>query len=225
MRRCRTGRIMKKKIGIGLCLLGGLFLINAILGRYIVLPGYMQTLEAGASGSELPQDVPVIKVLRYLLWAYSFKLGVYFFILGTMIFSGQKRKDKLLFSVIGIVYIGFAYMELPFNSSLFFGIGGGILTLLFLYLFFKINIRSTGKLKSDRTLYLNLGFYFLAMAAYSLCPFLGIKCFALQPEKMIAYGLETQAASFANHIMIELVLGFIGICAYYFTMKEEKSSP
>ena len=216
---------MKQKIGIGLCLLGGLFLINAIFGRYIVLPGYLQTLEAGVSGSEIPQNVPVIKVLRYLLWAYSFKLGVYCFILGTMVYSGQERRDKLLFSVIGIVYIGFAYMELPFNSSLFFGIGGGILTLSFLFLFFSINVRSTKKSENDSTLFLNLGYYFLAMAAYNLCPFLGVKCFALQPAKMIEYGLQTQAASFANHIMIELVLGFIGICVYCFTMRKKEEQP
>lgn len=216
---------MKKKIGISLCLLGVLFLISAIFGRYIVLPGYLQTLEAGASGSELPQNMPVTKVLRYLLWAYSFKLGVYCFILGTMIISGQNRKDKLLFSVIGFVYIGFAYMELPFNSSLFFGIGGGILTLSFLFLFFQINVRNGRRSENDRKLYLNFGYYFLAMAAYSLCPFLGVKCFALQPEKMIEYGLQTQAASFANHIMIELVLGFIGICMYYFTMKNKEVKP
>ena len=53
-----------------------------------------------------------------------------------------------------------------------------------------------------------LGFFFLIMAAYNLCPFCGVKCFALYPEKMIEYKLQNEAASFANHIMLELVLGF-----------------
>ena len=66
---------MQKKIGIVLLVLGLLFLLNAIFGRYLVLPGYFQSLEAGVSASQIPEDVPIEKVLRYLLWAFSFKLG------------------------------------------------------------------------------------------------------------------------------------------------------
>jgi hypothetical protein len=207
-----NGDKMKKKLGIAFGSLGILFLLYAIFGRYLVLPGYFQSLAAGASGAQLPDNVPLGKVLRYLLWAFSFKLGIYFFILGAMIFSQQRLKNRVLFSIIGFIYLSFAYMDLPFHSSLFFGIGGGILTLSFLFLFTTI-----GQVKSENPhpvdeLFLYLGYFFLSMAAYNLCPFCGVKCFALEPEKMIQYGLQSQAISFANHIMIELVLGFICIC-------------
>jgi hypothetical protein len=52
------------------------------------------------------------------------------------------------------------------------------------------------------------GTFFFAMATYTLCPFMGVKTFALAPEKMIQYGLQQEAASFAFHILIELVLGW-----------------
>jgi hypothetical protein len=57
------------------------------------------------------------------------------------------------------------------------------------------------------------GFFFFAMATYTLCPLLGVKTFALSPEKMIKYGLQAEAASFAFHLLIELVLGwlFVGL--------------
>ena len=55
------------------------------------------------------------------------------------------------------------------------------------------------------------GYFFFAMATYTLCPLLGVKTFALAPEKMIQYGLQAEAASLAFHILIELVLGWIFI--------------
>ena len=65
-------------IGIGL-----LFLLNAIFGRYLVLPGYLAGLEAGGNTLEgASQVASPLKIVRYLLWAYSFKLGIYFIILG-----------------------------------------------------------------------------------------------------------------------------------------------
>jgi hypothetical protein len=205
---------MNRRIGIGLCAVGILFLVNAIFGRYIVLPGYFQSLEAGTSAASVPENVPILKVVRYLVWAYSYKLGIYFFVLGAMSYSRREKRDRLLFLLIGFIYIGFAYMDLPFDSSLFFGIGGAILTLALLYLFSNMNVARADRTETGRILFLNLGYYFLAMAAYNLCPLLGVKCFALQPEKMILYGLQSQAASFSNHIMIELVLGFLCICVY-----------
>jgi len=56
-----------------------------------------------------------------------------------------------------------------------------------------------------------IGYFFLAMATYNLCPLMGVKAFALYPEKMIRFGLQSEAASFASRIMIELVLGWMFI--------------
>jgi hypothetical protein len=61
-----------------------------------------------------------------------------------------------------------------------------------------------------------IGYFFFAMATYNLCPLLGVKAFALEPEKMIAYGLQSEAASFATHILIELVLGWTFIFFSHF---------
>ena len=210
---------MNKKIGIMLCTLGILFLLNAIFGRYLVLPGYFESLDAGSAGS-LPENVPVIKIIRYLVWAFSFKFGIYFFILGTLFYSNQNRKDRWVFIFIGLVYISVAYMDIPINDTLFFGIGGVTLTLCFIYLFTSINLTPHKNLGNGRLLYLNLGFYFLAMAAYNLCPLCGVYSFALQPEKMIQYGFQAKAVSMADHIMTELVAGFICLCLYYKTKKQ-----
>ena len=203
--------MVNKKANIILIGIGILFLLNAIFGRYLVLPGYLAGLEAGGGTLEgASQVASPWKVARYLLWAYSFKLGIYFIILGAMARTDMSSGRKWLIGVVGFVYIGFAYMPLPEPTSIVFGVAGGIMTLLMIYIFLRwANERNQldgcQKTASD---YRMAGYFFFGMAAYTLCPLLGVRAFALSPEKMIRYGLQTEAASFAFHLLIELVLGW-----------------
>jgi len=64
-------------------------------------------------------------------------------------------------------------------------------------------------IKRSASDYRMAGYFFFAMATYTLCPLMGVKTFALAPEKMIQYGLQLEAASFAFHLLIELVLGWL----------------
>ena len=203
--------MVNKKANIILIGIGILFLLNAIFGRYLVLPGYLAGLEAGGGTLEgASQVASPWKVARYLLWAYSFKLGIYFIILGAMARTDMSSGRKLLIGVVGFVYIGFAYMPLPEPTSIVFGVAGGIMTLLMIYIFLRwANERNQldgcQKTASD---YRMAGYFFVGMATYTLCPLLGVRAFAMSPEKMIRYGLQTEAASFAFHLLIELVLGW-----------------
>lgn len=204
-------------IGLGL-----LFLLNAIFGRYLVLPGYLAGLEVGAGTLEGASQVATPwKIARYLLWAYSFKLGVYFIILGAMVRTDMSFGRKWLIGIVGFVYIGFAYMPLPEPTSIVFGIAGGIMTLFMIYIFLRWanernSLQNGQKTASD---YRMAGYFFFGMATYTLCPLLGVKTFALSPEKMIQYGLQGEAASFAFHLLIELVLGWVFIAL---SLRKEK---
>ena len=204
--------MMNKKANILLIGLGVLFLLNAIFGRYLVLPGYLAGLESGGGTLEGASEVASPwKIVRYLLWAYSFKLGIYFIILGVMARTDMLSGRKWLIGVGGFVYIGFAYMPLPEPTSIVFGVAGGIMTLLMIYIFLRwankrVQLDERQKTASD---YRMAGYFFFGMATYTLCPLLGVKTFALSPEKMIQYGLQTEAASFAFHLIIELVLGWV----------------
>jgi hypothetical protein len=203
--------MVNKKTNIILIGIGILFLLNAIFGRYLVLPGYLAGLEAGGGTLEgASQVASPWKIVRYLLWAYSFKLGIYFIILGAMAQTDMSSGRKWLIGVVGFVYIGFAYMPLPEPTSIVFGVAGGIMTLLMIYIFLhwaneRVQLDEGQKTASD---YRMAGYFFFGMATYTLCPLLGVRAFALSPEKMIRYGLQTEAASFAFHLLIELVLGW-----------------
>jgi hypothetical protein len=203
---------MNKKINIILISLGVLFLINAIFGRYIVLPGFLASLEQGKSTVEsVSQTVSAWKIIRYLLWGYSFKLGIYFIILGAIFRTRMSTARKWVIAVGGFIYIGFAYIPLPTPTSIVFGISGGVMTVLMIFIFLRWatereQLQEDKRLASD---YRMAGYFFFAMATYTLCPLLGVKAFALYPEKMIEYGLQAEAGSLAFHILTELVLGWV----------------
>jgi hypothetical protein len=192
--------------------LGSLFLLNAIFGRYLVLPGYLASLEQGQATLEsVSQAVSVWKIIRYLLWGYSFKLGIYLIILGATLRTRMSSTRKWYIAIGGFVYIAFAFIPLPSPASIMFGIAGGLMTLLMVFTFLRWANERDQLEEHQRTTsdYRMAGYFFFGMATYTLCPFMGVKTFALAPEKMIQYGLQQEAASFALHILIELVLGWV----------------
>jgi hypothetical protein len=202
---------MKKKLSIIFISFGFLFLLNAIFGRYFVLPGYVASLEQGQATLEsASQAVSAWKIIRYLLWAYSFKLGIYFIILGATLRTKMSSTRKWIIASGGFVYISFAYLPLPSPASITFGIAGGLMTLFMIFAFSRWANERDQLEEHQRTTsdYRMAGYFFFAMATYTLCPLMGVKTFALAPEKMIQYGLQQEAASFAFHMLIELVLGW-----------------
>jgi hypothetical protein len=196
-------------IGIGV-----VFLLNAILGRYLVLPGYLSSLEAGQGTVEAAgQAVPLWKIIRYVLWAYSFKLGVFFAGVGVLLRASIPSRSFWVMVIGGILYLALAYVPVPGPYPPFFGIGGSLIALL-LVLVFAHWAQEYGRLAESAKAtarYRLIGYFFFAMATYNLCPLLGVKTFALYPEKMIRFGLQAEAASFASRVMIELLLGWLFI--------------
>jgi hypothetical protein len=203
---------MRSRLSVIFIGLGIFFLINAIFGRYLVLPGYLQSLEQGRSTLEsASQTVSTWKVIRYLVWAYSFKLGIYLLAVAATFRTRLSASGRWLIALGGLVYIGVAYIPLPAPSSLVFGLSGGLMTVLMVFIFLRWardrdQLQDHERRQSD---YRAVGYFFFAMATYTLCALMGVKAFALSPEKMIAYELQGEAASFAFHVLIELVLGWI----------------
>ena len=206
---------MKKKLRIIFIGLGIAFVLYAIFGRYWVLSGYLESLENGAAGATaMPSNVEGWKIARYLLWAYAFKLGIYFVALGAVIRTKVTKTVLAAYAVGGLLYIGFAYIPIS-APKLLFGLGGAIMTAAIILLIIRLTgMRGDAAAATNKGLDLRIfGYFFFAMASYNLCPLLGVKAFALSPEKMIQYGLQADAESFAVHILIELVLGWCFVLA------------
>jgi len=215
---------LRKRIWIFFFVIGIIFLLNAIFGRYLVLPGYLSSLEEGHGTLETAsQIIPIWKIIRYLVWAYSFKFGIFFVGIGALLMTSISTARLWLLICGGLVYIILAYVPFPGLYSLFFGVGGGLITVLLVLIFVKWaedrnHLKDSEKNAADYRL---IGYFFFAMATYNLCPLMGVKAFGLYPEKMIRYGLQAEAASFASRIMIELVLGWIFIFLSYWARRQE----
>ncbi len=205
---------MKKKLWIIWTSIGVIFLINAIAGRYLVLPGYLSSLEVGRGTVEAArQAISPWKIIRYVLWAYSFKLGMFFVGIGVLLRASILARRFWLVVSGGILYLLVAYVPIPGPYSLFFGVGGSLIAVLLVFVFIRwarerSHLEEFEKVFAD---YRFIGYFFFAMATYNLCPLMGVKAFGLYPDKMIRFGLQAEAASFASHIMIELVLGWFFI--------------
>jgi hypothetical protein len=215
---------MKKKLSVMFIVFGIAFVLYAIFGRYWVLPGYFETLESGATGATTTTAaVDGWKIARYILWAYAFKLGIYFVMIGAVIGTAVKKRMIAVYVIGGLAYIAFAYIPIP-APKLLFGIGGAIMSAAIILLIICLTGMRGKDGLSDKGLNLRIfGYFFFAMATYNLCPLMGIKCFALSPEKMIRYGLQTDAESFAAHILIELALGWCFVLAGYLLSRRKKS--
>jgi len=213
-----------RKASLILIVAGGVLLLNAVFGRYLVVPGYIESLEAGQGVGEVAATVGTWKVVRYLLWAYSFKLGVYLMILGTALRTTMARRTLWALSAGGLIYIGFAYMPLPAAPSIVYGLAGAAMTVMVLVVVGRWarerdDLSPPMRRASDlRT----IGYFFFAMATYTLCPLMGVRAFALQPERMIEYGLQADAASFSFHLLIELVLGWLFILLSSRSLRSEQ---
>ena len=212
--------MMRKIIGKILIIIGILFIMNAIFGRYVVLPNYLLYLEKG-------KDVitpTVWGIIKYMMWGYSFKLGVFFTLLGAFLHTPMMFRRFGLLTIGGIIYLLLAFAPIPGPYSIFFGIGGGVITILLLLIVYwwlanRTAMKGTAITFED---YRMIGYFFFAMATYNLCGLTGVSAFALKPEKMIQYGLEARAATYAAHVMIELVLGWLFICISHY--KAQKRS-
>ena len=192
--------------------------MNAIFGRYLVLPGYLSSLEEGRRTlDDVSKTIPIWKIVRYLIWAYSFKLGIFFLVIGVLLMSAMSKVRLVILIAGGFVYLMLAYVPFPGPYSLFFGIGGGLITALLVLIFMgwaneRNQLKDSEKSATDYRL---IGYFFFAMATYNLCPLMGVRVFGLYPEKMIQYALQADAASFASRIMLELLLGWVFIFLSY----------
>ena len=204
---------MRKKLGITFIRLGIAFLLWAVFGRYVVLPGYMESLASGAGqAGSIPDDVEPWKIARYLIWAFSFKLGIYFIALGSLMRTKMSGKKLGLLALGGLTYISLAYMPIP-GPSWLFGLAGVVMTVFIVLIILHLSKERDKETKNSisATDLRFIGYFFFAMATYTLCGLLGVRTSALEPEKMIEYGLQADAVSFAAHALIELVLGWFFI--------------
>ena len=122
--------------------------------------------------------------------------------------SGVSRRHLTIYLAAGLVYLATAYAPLA-APGIVFGIGGTLMLALIILTILRApgDDAVAGPTPLQREL--RLAAYFLfATAAHMLCGLFGTRVFALEPEKMIAYGLQEDAQSFALHVLLELTVAW-----------------
>jgi hypothetical protein len=154
-------------------------------------------------------------LLKVLLFAFAFPLGVGVSLLGAALFGGTARSRAgklggiaLLLVLVPILAPGIFGTQ---HSPNYFGYGGmSILVLVAAAMWYwgKYRMRLTDAMRPAAD-WQGLGYLAFALAAWNLCGFGGMPGFAVYPEKMIALSAIPFAVGQLKAVMALFILGWI----------------
>lgn len=215
----------RQRLGTAVGLLGAAFLIFYLVVRL----AFMAPLDAAVEQAEAHSLREVVANLSpaialWLLWVYSFRLGMVLAIVGGALYSGSSIRSVVLLVVGATAYLATCYLPFVDYSPRYYGILGTAILVVFLLLVRDWALRRSslpGPVRAACDLRM-AGHFFLVMATWSLCGIFGIVTYALQPETMIARGLQPAAQMLASHVMAELTLGW---CLLLAASRKDRHAP
>jgi hypothetical protein len=205
MEKQKTGTIL---IAIGIC-----FIAFYLVVRLVFIQDINAAL-AQAKVRNLGNAASNVSgyIITYIIWGYSFKLGMLLALIGGALKAGMESRGVWLFIIGGTLYLILCYVPIGYYP-LFFGIQGTMTLFLFLFIIWfwmkkRPKLNNSAKTASDFRM---IGYYFFIVATWNLCGIFGIAAYALKPEIMIKHSLQSNAITLASHVMIELFLGWLFI--------------
>ncbi len=201
----------KRRIAIVIAVVGVSFLFFYLVVRLM----FMVELDAAIEQANVHNIGEILAnlspaVVLWLLWAYSFRIGMLLVIFAGGLYSGMGKGGLSLLGAGGGAYLVTCYLPFVEYSARYYGILGTGILILFLSLVWdwahrRSRLANSPKIASDLRM---AGHFFLVMATWSLCGIFGIVTYALQPEIMLARGLQPAAVLLTSHVMAELTLGW-----------------
>lgn len=177
---------------------------------------FMDSLGAAVAKSEVHSIGEILAnlsmpLLVFLLWTYSFRVGMLLAVVGGALYAGIPKRGLWLLSGGGVLYLASAYMPFVGYSPRYYGLLGTAILMLFVALVWEWTRRRPTLAEPARTAsdLRMVGYYFLVMATWSLCGIFGIVIYALQPQVMLDRGLQPTAQMLTSHVMAELALGWL----------------
>lgn len=198
-----------QKLGLAFYVIGVLVMAaDVIYGKQI--QGEVATL--GLQGIEAQSGRP--GVLKVLLFAFGYPLGVSISLLGAALFGGMAAGRLGRFGGL-VLFAALAPLLSPGilgtqHSPVYFGIGGLtilLLTALAMWFWGRYRRRVSAALRPAVD-WQGLGILAFALAAWNLCGFGGMPSFAVYPEKMIALNAVPFAVGQLKAVMALFILGF-----------------
>jgi hypothetical protein len=196
---------------------GALFLLYAVLGNYVALPGYLRFLErAGRSEAGNTFDAAVlIGAAKTILWMFSFQLGVL-----ALVIARSTRERLHTAPIIGFAIAWLAawsWPSFPAPGRWFYLIFGGAVLWFIFRVFTRPSLEATGRL--SRTLFLS-SLAFFAVATWEVCG-LGSTGRMLHPDQAARPVAHNLLVTQSSKLMFEFLLAWGLLLASAVVSREE----
>lgn len=183
---------------------GVVFLLYALLGNYVALPGYLRFLargEVSAAGNAFDLDV-LIGAIKTIVWMFSFQLGV------LCLAIAHARANKLATSYVvigGLAWLTFwVWPSLPLPPALFYAAFGTVLLIAIAIVLQQPDRLQPGN--TARTMQLG-AIVFFAFATWEVCG-LGTTGRMLHPAEASAPMAHNILVTQSTKLMLELVIAW-----------------
>ncbi len=185
--------------------IGAAFLLYALIGNYVALPGYLRFLgRGGVSEAGNANDLAVIwGATKTILWIYSFQLGVICFAFAAIQRKGMPKTLPAAILMLWLVIWSWPNWGAP--GAWFYPVFGSAILV-----FMALSILGGDSASEDEThesLFRILALSFFAFATWDVCG-LGSMGRILHPEEAAEPLAHSFVVTQSTKLMLELVLAW-----------------
>lgn len=206
--------VRKPAVGTNMLLvaLGCTFLVYALIGNYVALPGYLRFLERGATseaGNAFDLDV-LVGAAKTIVWMFSFQLGVLCLATAHSLRESLHTRFVVLGGVIWITL--WAWPTLPAPPPWFYVLFGSILLVSIGVVLSRAQPNAQSKdNRLNRSLFLGAVMFF-AFATWEVCG-LGSTGRILHPEQARQAVAQNILVTQTSKLMVEFVIAWALLAA------------
>ena len=195
----------RKIVGTAIIGIGILFLVYCIVAAWLMTPGYREMAEA------YWDTLDPAGLIMARIWGLSVPLGIILTFIGSSIIANVKTGFIWILTAGGLAILALIIMSpFPSTSSIFFGISGSVITLLWLGIIITWGKRRAAF--SDKEAAISdlkmLGYMFFALATWFICGISTMHTFLFYPDEIAYLQIQEKAIGIIYLIMIFLVLGW-----------------
>ena len=213
----------KRRIaGTAIIGVGVLFLVYGIVAACLMIPGYREMAEA------YWDTLDPAGLIMARIWGISMPLGVVLTFIGSSLVGNVKAGLIWILTAGGLTMLALIIISpFPSTSSIFFGISGSVITLLWLgivVIWGRRRVSCTNEEAAVTDLRM-LGYMFFALATWFICGISTMHTFLFYPDEIAYLQIQENAIGIIYLVMSFLVLGwFFTFLGQYKGKKVDKNN-
>ena len=213
----------KRRIaGTAIIGVGVLFLVYCIVAACLMTPGYREMAEAYWDTLD-PAGITMARI-----WGMSAPLGIILTFIGSSLVGNVKAGLIWILTACGLTILALIIISpFPSTSSIFFGISGSVITLLWLgivVIWGRRRVSCTNEEAAVTDLRM-LGYMFFALATWFICGISTMHTFLFYPDEIAYLQIQENAIGIIYLVMSFLVLGwFFTFLGQYKGKKVDKNN-